>query len=198
MEDTYLTIAETSEGLYKEKGSKFLAFAYPVKTEEEVKMHLENLSKKYYDARHHCYAYLLGDNPPIYRAYDDGEPNHSAGDPILGQIRSRNLTDVLVVVVRYFGGTKLGVGGLVSAYKTAASLALDTNRIQTVIRKEIIRLRYEYQDTAEVMRLINQLEVEIISQDFREFCTASLSCRLKNVDIVQAELKANPSVTIID
>jgi putative IMPACT (imprinted ancient) family translation regulator len=112
-EFSYITIKSGVQGLYKEKGSKFLAFAYPVESEEEVKQRLLELRKAYYDARHHCYAYVLGAEKEKYRATDDGEPNHSAGDPILGQIRSRNLTNVLVVVVRYFGGVKLGVGGLV-------------------------------------------------------------------------------------
>lgn len=198
MEDTYLTIAGASEGVYKEKGSKFLAFAYPVKSEAEIKEWLDELSKRFYDARHHCYAYVLGDGPSSYRANDDGEPNHSAGDPILGQIRSRNLTNTLVVVVRYFGGTKLGVGGLVSAYKTAASLALDNNHIQTIVKNSVIRIRYEYTDTAEVMRLINQFDLEVISQDFREFCTASLSCRLMKFKEAIAALQATQSVTLID
>ncbi|MEQ9007162.1 MAG: YigZ family protein, partial [Ekhidna sp.] len=115
----YHTIKEKSEGLYKEKGSKYLAFAYPVKSEVEIKEIQESLRKEYYDARHHCFAWVLGMDDQSYRANDDGEPAHSAGDPILGQIRSFELTNVLVVVIRYFGGTKLGVGGLINAYKTA-------------------------------------------------------------------------------
>src|SRR5690606_7725476 len=124
MDDGYRTIAQPAEGLYKEKGSKFIALAYPVYTEEEIKDRLAELRKKYYDARHHCYAYMLGADKSRYRANDDGEPNHSAGDPILGQIRSADLSNVLVVVVRYFGGTKLGVSGLITAYKTATADAL--------------------------------------------------------------------------
>src|SRR5690606_26510363 len=107
MEDTYLSIEKATEGIYKEKGSKFIALAFPVKDEEDIKEHLESIKKKYYDARHHCYAYRLGKDGEVFRANDDGEPNHSAGDPILGQIRSANITNALVVVVRYFGGTKL-------------------------------------------------------------------------------------------
>src|SRR5690242_5641679 len=122
---SYQTIEKSSDSIYKEKGSRFLAFARPVSSESDVKKVLESLRKEYFDARHHCFAWILGPEKKLFRAFDDGEPNHSAGDPILGQIRSRNLTNVLVVVVRYFGGTKLGVGGLISAYKTAASDALD-------------------------------------------------------------------------
>ena len=122
---SYHTLGNTAEGSYKEKGSKFMAFAYPVVSESEIKERLEALRKKYFDARHHCFAYILGADKTRFRAFDDGEPNHSAGDPILGQIRSRDLTNVLVVVVRYFGGVKLGVGGLISAYKAAAEEALN-------------------------------------------------------------------------
>jgi uncharacterized YigZ family protein len=117
---SYLTIASPSEGSYKEKGSRFLAFAYPVSSETEIREKLESLKAQYFDARHHCYAWMLGPEKKHFRANDDGEPNHSAGDPILGQLRAMKLTNVLIVVVRYFGGTKLGVGGLISAYRSAA------------------------------------------------------------------------------
>src|SRR6186713_1623645 len=122
--NSFFTITSASQGIYKEKGSKFLSFAYPVQSESDIKEHIAFLKSEYFDARHHCYAWMLGPERNHFRAFDDGEPNHSAGDPILGQIRSKNLTNVLVVVVRYFGGTKLGVGGLISAYKIAAEEAL--------------------------------------------------------------------------
>lgn len=134
--DTYLTISDDSEGFYKEKGSKFLSFAFPVHHEEDIKEKLDILRKKYYDARHHCYAYVLGKDKEIFRANDDGEPNHSAGDPILGQIKSNQLTNILIVVVRYFGGVKLGVGGLISAYRTAAAEAISNNVIVEAIVKK--------------------------------------------------------------
>ncbi len=121
---SYRTIQKSATGSYKEKGSKFLAFAFPVTSESEIKENLAALRKEYFDARHHCFAWMLGAEKKLFRSSDDGEPNHSAGDPILGQIRSTNLTDVLIVVVRYFGGVKLGVGGLISAYKAAAEDAL--------------------------------------------------------------------------
>src|SRR5437879_4473463 len=122
---SFFTIQNPTQGIYKEKGSKFLAFAFPVNSETEIKGQLDLLKKKYFDARHHCYGYVLGADKTKFKGHDDGEPNHSASDPILGQIRSKNLTDVLVVVVRYFGGVKLGVGGLMQAYKAAAEDALN-------------------------------------------------------------------------
>ena len=172
---TYLTLATVSEGLFKEKGSKFLAFAYPVKTEQEIKGILEGLRKKYFDARHHCYAYILGKNKDVFRTNDDGEPNHSAGDPILGQIRSHSLTNVLIVVVRYFGGTKLGVGGLINAYKTAAAEAILNNQvIETEDRKELT-LHFGYQEMNQVMKLVKEYDLEIAAQKFDNICEINLS-----------------------
>lgn len=168
--ESYLTVSKPSEGLYKEKGSKFLAFAFPVRTEEEVKSCLEDLRKIYYDARHHCYAYVLGAERNIYRANDDGEPNHSAGDPILGQINSKQLTDTLVVVVRYFGGTKLGVSGLINAYKVSAGEALNNVGIKKIVVTADIRLKYSYEATNEVMRLISDLEIKVNEQAFEADC----------------------------
>lgn len=168
--DAYLTIGVPGEGLYKEKGSKFLAFASRVNDEQEVKRKLEELRKRFYDARHHCYAYILGSQSDRYRANDDGEPNHSAGDPILGQIRSKGLTDTLVVVVRYFGGTKLGVSGLINAYRTAANEALAQAQIIEVPIRDAIRVKFGYEATSEVMRLLKEYEVEIGEQQFLEKC----------------------------
>jgi uncharacterized YigZ family protein len=176
---SYRTIQTATEGEYKEKGSKFLAFAFPVKSEADVKESLAMLRKKYFDARHHCYGYILGADKSTFRANDDGEPNHSAGDPILGQIRSKNLTNVLVVVVRYFGGTKLGVGGLVSAYKTAAEDAL---KHAIVIEKEVTRklqIEYPYTSTPEVMKLVKDFELDITDQQFQEDCILVATVKLK-------------------
>ena len=170
MTEEYKTIASPSEGEYKEKGSKFLAFAFPVENEEVVKERLEELKKKYYNARHHCYAYSIGPGGDDYRTNDDGEPSHSAGDPILGQIRSMELTNTLVVVVRYFGGTKLGVGGLINAYKTATAAALSKVAIRTVKVRVPFRLTYSYDVTNEVMRLVNELDIEIEEQHFEVQC----------------------------
>jgi uncharacterized YigZ family protein len=175
--DTYLTISDEAEGLYKEKGSKFLSFAFPVSNEEEVKEKLELLRKKFYDARHHCYAYVLGKDKEIFRANDDGEPNHSAGDPILGQIRSNQLTNVLIVVVRYFGGVKLGVGGLISAYRTAAAAAISNNVIVEAIVKHKVKLQFDYLSMNDVMKIIKDYDLEIINQQFDNDCKISLLVR---------------------
>ncbi|ELR69109.1 protein co-occurring with transport system [Fulvivirga imtechensis AK7] len=170
MIESYLTISSASEGFYKEKGSKFLAFAFPVATEDEVRERLEDLRKRYHDARHHCYAYILGAEKGSVRANDDGEPNHSAGDPILGQINSKHLTNVLVVVVRYFGGTKLGVSGLINAYKVSAEDALNNATIEKVYLTHCIRVDYPYESTNEVMRLINDFEIRVKDQVFEVAC----------------------------
>lgn len=175
--DTYLTLKNDSEGLYKEKGSKLLSFAFPVSHEDEVKEKLELLRKKYYDARHHCYAYVLGKDKEIFRANDDGEPNHSAGDPILGQIRSNNITNVLIVVIRYFGGVKLGVGGLISAYRTAAAEAISNNIIVEAIVKKRIKIQFDYLSMNDVMKVIKDYDLEIISQHFDNDCKISLLVR---------------------
>lgn len=168
---SFHTISGSSAGEYKEKGSKFIALAFPVASEDEIKTRLAEVKKKYFDASHHCYAYMLGANKNKFRAYDDGEPNHSAGDPILGQIRAKNLTNVLVIVVRYFGGTKLGVGGLVAAYKTAAEEAL--NRSQIIEQKVVIKLTFEfgYEVTPAIMKLVKDFDLIIINQEFGEGCT---------------------------
>lgn len=175
--DTYRTISKVSESLYKEKGSKFIGLAYPVRTEEEVKEVLDALRKQYYDARHHCYAYILGPKAGRYRANDDGEPNHSAGDPILGQIKSAELTNTLVVVIRYFGGTKLGVSGLIHAYKTAAADAIAASEIVEEVMTETYSLRYDYENTNEVMRLIKEFELEIRKQEFTADCYMEVAVR---------------------
>jgi uncharacterized YigZ family protein len=176
---SYLTLAMPTTGQYKEKGSKFLAFAYPVKDEADVKEKVAALKKEYYDARHHCYAFILGPEKNHYRAADDGEPNHSAGDPILGQIRSRQLTNTLVVVVRYFGGIKLGVGGLVVAYKTAAENAL---REAVVVEKKVMQdftIIYDYDTTPEVMKLVKEYALIIKHQAYEERCVLEASITLE-------------------
>ncbi|UII33006.1 YigZ family protein [Fulvivirga ulvae] len=187
--ESYLTIAVPSEGLYKEKGSKFLAFAYPVASEEDIKERLDELRKRYYDARHHCYAYVLGADRNIYRANDDGEPNHSAGDPILGQINSKKLTDTLVVVVRYFGGTKLGVSGLINAYKVSAEEALNSAQIKKVDITRTISLRYTYDATNEVMRLINDFEIKITDQVFGADCQLTGEVKVGMNDLLDEKIQ---------
>ncbi len=175
--DTYLTIAGNSEGLYKEKGSKFIALAFPVQTEEEVKEILVDLRKQYHDARHHCYAYILGFKGENWRANDDGEPSSTAGKPIHGQLLSRKLTNTLVVVIRYFGGTKLGVSGLITAYKTAASEALDAATIVEKTVKDIYNISFAYPATNEVMRLIKDEDLAVINQVFDTSCSVTIGIR---------------------
>jgi uncharacterized YigZ family protein len=167
---SFYTLSGSSAGEYKEKGSKFIALAFPVSSEEDVKARLAEVKKKYFDARHHCYAYILGADKTKFRANDDGEPNHSAGDPILGQIRSKNLTNVLVIVVRYFGGTKLGVSGLITAYKIAAEETL--SKAQIVERQITVTFVFEfaYAATPVIMKLIKDFDLKIIHQEFGDVC----------------------------
>lgn len=198
MDDTYLTLQGESQGIYKEKGSKFLAFAYPVKDEDEVKEILGRLKKQYHDARHHCYAYILGRDQQNFRANDDGEPSHSAGDPILGQIRSHQLTDVLIVVVRYFGGIKLGVGGLIVAYKSAASEAIQANTIITEVVTESMKFTFDYQDMNDVMRLIKEDDLQIVQQDFDNRCTMTLAIREALMEKARNHLQQIPSLILED
>ena len=179
--DTYKTIDQPTEAsLYKEKGSKFFGYAFPVKTEEEVKNHLDNLKKEHHTARHWCYAYQLGTEKIVYRVNDDGEPNNSAGMPIYGQIQSFELTNILVVVVRYFGGTKLGVGGLIQAYKAAAQLALESSSIIKRTVDKRIELKFEYKNMNKVMRLIKEHDLRIESQTMELDCRITLLVR-KNI-----------------
>ena len=185
--NTFLTIKDEATGLYKEKGSKFLAFAYPVKNDEEIKERLAMLRKKYYDARHHCYAYLLQPDQSQFRANDDGEPSHSAGDPILGQIKSKRLTDTLVVVVRYFGGTKLGVSGLIHAYKTAASQALENAVIIRIDIKHRVLIRYPYELTTQIMRLVDDLD--IVHQEFTDECLLEVDVKPDHVKSLISKLQ---------
>ena len=179
--DTYKTIDQPTEAsLYKEKGSKFFGYAFPVKTEAEVKNHLDDLKKEHHTARHWCYAYQLGTEKIVYRVNDDGEPNNSAGMPIYGQIQSFELTNILVVVVRYFGGTKLGVGGLIQAYKAAAQLALESSSIIKRTIDKRIELKFEYKNMNKVMRLIKEHDLRIESQTMELDCTITLLVR-KNI-----------------
>ena len=175
--------------MYKEKKSRFLTFAFPIESEEQVKGRLQELRKQYYDACHHCYAYVCGENQEQFRANDDGEPSHSAGDPILGQIRARNLTNVLVVVVRYFGGVKLGVGGLVQAYKTAAAEVLDQAEIVEEIVTYSLHLQFDYTRLNEVMKIVKDFELEVAQQHFDNRCTMHLRVRKKLAAAVREKLK---------
>ncbi len=186
---SFRTIQLHSEGLYKESGSKFLAFAYPVTSEEEIRSKIEGLRKKYFDATHHCFAWVLGADKAKFRAVDDGEPNHSAGDPIIGQIRSKELTNVLVVVVRYFGGTKLGVGGLIQAYKLAAAEALNNAIIIEEDVTEKFLIRYPYDETSEVMRLVKEFDIKILKQEYLEDCILEIEAKVINKDSLLTKIE---------
>ncbi len=186
---SFRTILASSESLYKDSGSKFLAFAYPVRSEEDIKLKIEGLRKKYFDATHHCFAWVLGADKTRFRAVDDGEPNHSAGDPILGQIRSKELTNVLVVVVRYFGGTKLGVGGLIQAYKSATEEALNLAAIVEEDVTEIFLIRYPYDETSEVMRLVKEFDTKILKQEYLEDCLLVIEVKLINKDSLLTKIE---------
>lgn len=179
-EDTYLTIEKASEGIFKDKGSKFLAYAYPVSSEEKIKELLAELRKLHPSARHHCYAFRLGAAKQAFRANDDGEPSNTAGKPILGQIQSKDLTNILIVIVRYFGGTLLGVSGLINAYKLAA---LDSIQNANIIEKtvdEVYELKFDYLQMNDVMKIIKDEHLQILHQHFELNPELSFSVRKSN------------------
>lgn len=183
--DSYKTLASASEEvLYKEKNSKFFGYAFPVTTEEEIKFIIDDLKKQHFSARHWCYAYQLGTTNIQYRANDDGEPNNSAGMPIYGQIQSFEVTNTLVVVVRYFGGVKLGVGGLISAYKTAAQMALEVSEIVEKTIDVHYLIRFDYKNMNKVMRVIKEKNLDIVSQKMEMSCEIEIATRKKNAEMV--------------
>ncbi len=194
--DSFNTIKFATEGSYSEKGSKFLAFAFPVSTEEEVKDHMLSLRKKYYDARHHVSAFIIGYDQSFYRASDDGEPANSSGMPVLGQIRSFGLTNVLIIVVRYFGGTKLGVPGLINAYRTAAKDALGKSEIvEETVKKEFV-VSFGYDEMSFVMKILKDYNVLIKVQDLTEKCKIIFAIRLSLADEIVQMLSKNHKVKI--
>ena len=179
MTDTYKTIEKPSdEVLFKEKNSKFFGYAFPVQSENEVKEILDQVKKQHYTGRHWCYAYQIGIKTKIYRANDDGEPNNSAGMPIYGQIQSFDVTNILIIVVRYFGGVKLGVGGLVTAYKTAAQMALETVEIVEKTINTYYLIRFDYKNMNKVMRVIKEKNLNVVNQVLELDCLIEISCRL--------------------
>lgn len=198
MGDTYKTIIAPSEGWYKDKGSKFLAFAYHVEKESEVKEIIEELKKEYYDARHHCYAWRMGYDGALTRANDDGEPSSTAGKPILGQIISRDLTNTLVVVVRYFGGTKLGVSGLIQAYKESAIEALDSAEVEERTVDSEVVINFEYVLMNSVMGVIKDMSPRIIEQVFDNDCKMVLSIRNSEFDQLVSKLDNIRGLRIIN
>lgn len=190
MTDEYKTITEViGEGFYSEKRSKFLAFAHHVETIDEIKDILASYRKKYYDARHVCYAYVLGADKADFRANDDGEPSSTAGKPILGQINSYDLTNVLVIVVRYYGGVNLGTGGLIVAYRTAAADALDHATIETRMVEEVITYSFPYPMMSAVMRVIKEMQPRIVSQTFDNTCSISMSIRQEMAPVLRDRLE---------
>jgi uncharacterized YigZ family protein len=198
MNDTYKTILEPSEGIFKDKGSRFIAKAYPVESAEEVKEILAHLRKEYHDARHHCFAYRIGPGSSNYRANDDGEPANSAGKPILGQLQSYDLTNVLIVVIRYFGGVLLGVGGLINAYRTAARESIDNGVIIDKTFKAELSINFQYPAMNDVMKLIKESKAEIVKQEFGIDCKIIIQIRsaakdglvnqLNRIDFVEAQI----------
>ena len=190
MTDEYKTITEIiGEGFYSEKRSKFLAFAHHVETIDEIKDILASYRKKYYDARHVCYAYVLGADKADFRANDDGEPSSTAGKPILGQINSYDLTNVLVIVFRYYGGVNLGTGGLIVAYRTAAADALDHATIETRLVEEVITYSFPYPMMNAVMRVIKEMQPRIVSQTFDNTCSISMSIRQEMAPVLRDRLE---------
>ncbi len=186
--DEYKTIKTISEGYYTEKRSKFLAFAHPVSTVEEIKEILAVYRKKYYDARHVCYAYMLGADRTEFRANDDGEPSSTAGKPILGQINSNELSDILIVVVRYYGGVNLGTSGLIVAYKTAAADAIEHAEIISRQVEEIVEYSFAYPLMNQVMRIVKEMNPRILDQQFDNTCTIKLSIRQSQAEELRSKL----------
>ena len=189
MSDEFKTIKATSEGFYSEKRSKFFAFAHHVENVEEIKELLANYRKKYYDARHVCYAYMLGASREEFRANDDGEPSSTAGKPILGQINSNELTDVLIVVVRYYGGVNLGTSGLIVAYREAAADAIAHAEIETRQVEEVITYDFPYVMMNDVMRIVKDMQPRIISQTYDNTCQIKLSIRQSEAEQLRQRLQ---------
>lgn len=188
MDDTFQTISTYGEGFYSEKRSKFLAFAHHVETVEEVKTWLNKYRKKYFDARHVCYAYVLGTTGDNFRTNDDGEPSSTAGKPILGQIRSNQLTDILIVVVRYYGGVNLGTSGLIVAYRTAAADAIAHCQIETRFVEEIISYDFPYVMMNQVMHIVKELNPRIVEQKFDNTCLIRLAIRKTQANRLRDQL----------
>ena len=197
MEDTYRTIRDLSEGYYTEKRSRFLSFALPVRTPDEVKTQLDIYRKKYYDARHVCWAYMLGPDRITFRANDDGEPSSTAGKPILGQINSNNLTDILIIVVRYFGGIELGTSGLIVAYRTAAAEAIAAARIEERTIDETITITFEYPHLNRVMRIVKEDKPDVLTQSFELTCEMTLRIRQSRMDALKSRLLKVDSLRIV-
>ncbi|MDB3926644.1 YigZ family protein [Flavobacteriales bacterium] len=195
-DDSYLEVVGSSKGLFKDKGSKFIAYAYSVKSEEDVKQRLAEVKKQEYAARHHCYAYILNPDKSAQRDSDDGEPSNTAGKPILGQLLSRELTNTLVVVVRYFGGVKLGVSGLITAYRAAASEALEDITVEKRFVKDVFTVYFKYPEMNNVMRMIKDNALEIINQDFELECALTFCVKKSQSEKIQSIFALNHLLTL--
>ena len=196
MSDEYLTISAPAQGLYREKGSRFIAFAKPVASEEEIKQSLQELKRKYHDARHICYAFRLGAKGEAYRAVDDGEPSGTGGKPILGQLLSHDITNTVIFVVRYFGGVKLGVSGLINAYRAAAADALAQSEIVTAEDRDHLTIFFDYAAMNSVMQTLKDEQAIIASQDFDLHCAITLQIRKSKADSLKKKLSTVETVVI--
>jgi uncharacterized YigZ family protein len=195
-DDTYLTIEDRSGGVYKEKGSKFISLAFPVTTQEEIKEIVKDIKKEYFDARHHCYAYILGHDKSVFRMNDDGEPSSTAGKPIYGQLLSKDLTNILVVVVRYFGGTKLGVSGLIQAYKQATIDVLNNSKIIEKTVDEIYSVSFDYSLMNDVMKVMKEHVLHQQNHKFENDCYLEFRIRKRDSKVVVDNLKFIDNVLV--
>ena len=196
--DSYLTIKKHSIGNFKDRGSRFLAFAYRIDSVDQVHDILKQLRRKYHDARHHCYAYSLGTAKKIYRANDDGEPSNSAGKPILGQIQAFNLSNILIVVVRYFGGTLLGVGGLINAYRSATADALRNAEIIQMTEDEMLTIHFPYPAMNQVMKILTEEGMKVLRKEFTETCIIDTSIRISQAERVKNRLQKLREVKVFN
>lgn len=197
MEDLYKTIEAPAEGLFKDKGSKFIAYAYPVDSEDEIKEHVARIKKEHFSARHHCYAWRLGADKLLFRANDDGEPSSTAGKPILGQIQSFDLTNVLIIVVRYFGGTLLGVSGLINAYKTAAKECLQQASVIEKTVEDIFVVDFPYEKMNDAMKVIKDERLPQLENKFDNRCRIKTSVRLSESDRIRTIFSKIDELNII-
>lgn len=197
-DDSYKTIEKPAEGSYSEKRSKFLAYAFPVQSEAEVKQRLTEIQKKHWDARHHCYAYILGPHKDAYRLNDNGEPSGTAGRPIYGQLLSKDLTNTLVIVVRYFGGIKLGVSGLQNAYKVAAREALDTAVIVERTIQETFSVTFEYVKMNDIMQILKDPEVQVLDRQSFMQCIYTISVRQRDAERITEALRKVPMTVVTE
>jgi uncharacterized YigZ family protein len=194
--DIFKTIAKPSKGFYKEKGSKFLAFAFQVSSEEEAYQHIKSLKNEFYDARHHCYALALGVNREFFKASDDGEPSGTAGKPILNQIIINDLTNILIVVIRYFGGVLLGTAGLVNAYKTAAAEAIHQASLIEKTENALLYITFDYKAFSHVMHILKEEEVEQLHQQFEDDCNINISVRTSKIEYLTNKLMRIDTVNV--